>query len=81
MRRLIPVGTLVLVESNLHGDFIGYVYQAEVDKQGSNQYYIDCRSEERRAEHPQMFLDPDLSTFEDWHLVWDDAYTGTSITY
>lgn len=29
MRKLIPVGTFVMVEDCLHGDFFGYVYSAK----------------------------------------------------
>ena len=82
MRKLIPVGTFVMVEGCLHCDFFGYVYSAKVDARGDNAYYIDWRSEARRSEYPELFLDPDLSTSEDWHLIWDlPVEHGTHITY
>lgn len=82
MSKLIPVGTFVMVEDNFHGDFFGYVYEAEVDTQGDNQYYIDCRSESRRGEYPELFSDPQLVSRVDWHLIWElPEQHGTHITY
>lgn len=83
MRKLIPVGTFVLVEDKcLRLSFFGYVYSARVDAGGDNEYYIDCRSEERRSECPELFLDPQLDNKADWHIIWDlpDRH-GTYITY
>lgn len=57
MRKLIPVGTRVVVRDIFDGTYIGYVSNCHYAEDGTPVYYIDSRWRDLRKVVPNLWLD------------------------
>ena len=57
MRKLIPVGTRVVVRDIFDGTYIGYVANSHYADDGTPVYYIDSRWRSLRKKRPNLWHD------------------------